>query len=64
MDKRFKTIDEHEILDTSTKAEIILRGMRYAILYQDIDTLRKCVVDLRNCVLDMNEIVEEEFGRE
>ena len=57
MDKRFKTLDDHELLDTANKAEIILRGMRYAIVYQDIDTLRKCVTDLRNCVLDMNEIV-------
>ena len=64
MDKRFKTLDDNELLDTANKAEIILRGMRYAIVYQDIDTLRKCVTDLRNCVLDMNEIVEEEFGKE
>jgi hypothetical protein len=64
MGKHFKNLDSHELLDSANKAEIVIRGLRYAVLYQDIDTLRKCVVDLRNCVLDMNEIVEEEFGRE
>ena len=64
MAKRFKTLDSHELLDVANKSEIVLRGLRYAVLYQDIDTLRKCVTDLRNCVLDMNEIVEEEFGKE
>tara|TARA_R100000808_G_scaffold4137_2_gene13801 strand:+ start:9142 stop:9336 length:195 start_codon:yes stop_codon:yes gene_type:complete len=64
MAKRFKTLDSHELLDVANKSEIVLRGLRYAVLYQDIDTLRKCMTDLRNCVLDMNEIVEEEFGKE
>ena len=63
MAKQFKTLDSHELLDSANKAEIDIRGLRYAVLYQDIDTLRKCVTDLRNCVLDMNEIVEEEFGK-
>ena len=63
MAKQFKTLDSHELLDSANKAESGIRGLRYAVLYQDIDTLRKCVTDLRNCVLDMNEIVEEEFGR-
>ncbi len=64
MAKRFKYIDDHAFIDTANKAEIVIRGLRYAVLYQDIDTLRKCVTDLRNCVLDMNEIVEAEFGAE
>ena len=63
MAKQFKTLDSHELLDSANKAEIVIRGLRYAVLYQDIDTLRKCVTALRNCVLDMNEIVEEEFGK-
>ena len=64
MAKRFKTLDSHELLDVANKSEIVIRGLRYAVMYQDIDTLRKCMTDLRNCVLDMNEIVEEEFGKE
>ena len=64
MDKSFKRTNSHGVLDIAAKAEIVLRGVRYAVLYEDIDTLRKCVTDLRNCVLDMKEIVEEEFGKE
>ena len=64
MAKRFKTLDSHELLDVANKSEIVIRGLRYAVMFQDIDTLRKCMTDLRNCVLDMNEIVEEEFGKE
>ena len=59
-----KELDSHRLLDIATKSEVVIRGLRYAVLYQDIDTLRKCVTDLRNCILDMNEIVEEEFGKE
>ena len=63
MAKHFKILNSHELLDEANKAEIVIRGLRYAVMYQDIDTLRKCMTDLRNCILDMNEIVEEEFGK-
>ena len=63
MAKHFKILNSHELLDEANKAEIVIRGLRYAVMYQDIDTLRKCMTDLRNCILDMIEIVEEEFGK-
>ena len=37
MAKRFKYIDDHAFIDTANKAEIVIRGLRYAVLYQDID---------------------------
>ena len=55
-------IEEHELLDMNAKIEIILQGIRYAVLFQDIDTLRKAIIDLHNCVMIMEEIVEGDFG--
>ena len=59
-----QTIDEHELLDVGAKIDIILQGIRYAVLFQDIDTLKKAIIDLHNCVMIMDEIVEGEFGDE
>tara|TARA_Y100000310_G_scaffold345435_1_gene464994 strand:- start:5327 stop:5539 length:213 start_codon:yes stop_codon:yes gene_type:complete len=58
------TMDEHELLDLGAKAEIVLSGLRYAVVFQDLDILRKCVMDLRNCVDAMDEVLEDEFGDE
>ena len=55
------TIDEHELLDLGAKAEIILHGIRYAVLFKDIDILRKAVVDLQDCANILDEIVEHRF---
>ena len=56
------SIDEHELLDLGAKAEIILSGLRYAVVFQDLDILRKCVIDLQNCVDAMEGMVDDEFG--
>ena len=58
-----KTLDEHEVLDLGAKMEIVLQGLRYAVMFQDLDTLRKCVIDLQNCSQDMDNMLEAEFGR-
>ena len=57
-------LDDHELLDMSAKIEIVLQGIRYAILFQDIDTLKKAIIDLHDCVIIMDEIVEGSFGDE
>jgi len=43
------TIDEHELLDLGAKVGIILQGLRYAVVFQDLDIVRKCVIDLNDC---------------
>ena len=58
-----KTLAEHEVLDLGAKMEIVLQGLRYAVMFQDLDTLRKCVIDLQNCSQDMDNMLEAEFGR-
>jgi len=57
-------IDEHELLDLGAKAEIILQGFRYAIVFQDLDIIRKCVIDLKDCVDTMDSMIEDSFGKE
>ena len=56
------SVDEHELLDLAAKAEIILSGLRYAVVFQDLDILKKCVIDLRDCVDAMDSMVEDDFG--
>tara|TARA_Y100000310_G_C20604512_1_gene774801 strand:+ start:587 stop:778 length:192 start_codon:yes stop_codon:yes gene_type:complete len=58
------SMDEHELLDLGAKAEIILSGLRYAVVFQDLDILKKCVIDLKECVDAMDSMVEDEFGDE
>ena len=55
-------VDEHELLDIGIKIEIILSGLRYAVVFKDLDVLRKCVVDLKDCVDAMDCVVEYAFG--
>ena len=57
-------IDDHEILDMSAKAEIILHGLRYAVLFKDIDVLRKTVIDLQDCADVLDAMVESRFSSE
>ena len=66
MDEQYEVpiLDEHELLDLGAKSQIVLDGLRYAVMFQDIDTVRKCVIDLHNCVMIMDEIVEGQFGTE
>tara|TARA_Y100000034_G_C6695945_1_gene306682 strand:+ start:253 stop:444 length:192 start_codon:yes stop_codon:yes gene_type:complete len=58
------SMDEHELLDLGAKAEIILSGLRYAVVFQDLDILKKCVIDLKECVDAMDSMVEDAFGDE
>jgi len=55
------TIDEHELLDLGVKAEIILQGLRYAVVFQDTEIVRKCVMNLQDCVDSMDILIENEF---
>jgi ABC-type proline/glycine betaine transport system permease subunit len=55
-------MDEHILLDLIAQAEIILKGIHYGVLVQDIDTVRKAVIDLKDCVETMDSIVEYDFG--
>ncbi len=57
-------IDDHEMLDISAKAEIILHGLRYAVLFKDIDVLRKTVIDLHDCVNILDAMIESRFESE
>jgi len=57
-------LDEHELLDLGAKAEIILNGLRYAVVFQDLDILKKCVIDLKDCVETMDAMIEDYFGDE
>jgi len=58
------TIDEHELLDLGAKVGIILQGLRYAVVFQDLDIVRKCVIDLKDCVDAMESMIEDQFGDE
>jgi len=58
------SVDEHELLDLGAKAEIILQGLRYAVVFQDLDIVRKCVIDLGDCVDSMDAMIEDQFGNE
>jgi len=53
--------DDHGILDMGAKAEIILQGVRYAVLFKDIDVLRKAIADLQDCADIMDAMTEERF---
>ena len=55
-------MDEHDILDLAAKAQIITKGIEYGVMVQDIDTLRKAVMDLQQCAVILDEIVEDDFG--
>ena len=55
------TLDDHEIIDLGPKAEIIIQGFRYAVLFKDIDVLRKAVVDLQDCANILDAIIEDRF---
>ena len=57
-------IDEHELLDMGVKADIILQGLRYAIVFRDLDIVKKCIIDLQDCVNIMDSIIEDDFGKE
>tara|TARA_Y100000310_G_C19997122_1_gene496744 strand:- start:107 stop:316 length:210 start_codon:yes stop_codon:yes gene_type:complete len=58
------TIYEQELLELGAKAEIILQGLRYAVVFQDLDIVRKCVIDLGDCVASMDAMIEDNFGNE
>ena len=55
-------MDEHELLDLVAKSQIITRGIQYGVVAQDIDTLRKAVIDLKDCAEDMDDLVAHDFG--
>ena len=55
-------MDEHILLDLVVQAEIILKGIHYGVFVQDIDTVRKAVIDLKDCADTMDSIVEDDFG--
>jgi len=57
-------IDEHELLDLGAKAEIVLQGLRYAVVFQDSEAIRGCVWNLRDCVDSMNLVLESAFEDE
>ena len=61
MEENELAFDDHEILDLGAKAEIILQGVRYAVLFKDIDVLRKAVSDLQDCADIMDSMIEERF---
>lgn len=54
-------MDEHELLDLVAKSQIITRGIQYGVVAQDIDTLRKAVIDLKDCAEDMDDLVTNDF---
>ena len=54
-------MDEHILLDLVVQAEIILKGIHYGVFVQDIDTVRKAVIDLKDCAETMDIIVEDDF---
>ena len=57
-------LDDHELLDIGARVEIIIQGLRYAVLFKDIDTLRKCLIDLDENVKLLNDMIEGRFEQE
>ena len=55
-------MDEHILLDLVAKSQIILKGVQYGVMSQDIDILRKAVMDLQDVVGIMNEVIADDFG--
>ena len=57
MAKRFKYIDDHAFIDTANKAEIVIRGLRYAVLYQDIENFgmyfQNSLADLYRAIINL-----------
>ena len=55
-------MDEHILLDLIAQSEIVLKGIQYGVLVQDIDIVRKAVIDLKEFADTMDSIVENDFG--
>jgi len=55
-------MDEHILLDLVANSEIVLRGIQYGVFAQDIDVLKKAVLDLVDVVEVMTEVIDDDFG--
>jgi len=55
-------MDEHILLDLISNSQIVLKGIQYGIFVEDIDIIRKAVLDLQEVVEIMNEVMADDFG--
>ena len=60
--KEESIMDEHILLDLVANSQIVLKGIQYGVFIQDIDIMRKAVLDLQDVVEIMNEVIEDDFG--
>ena len=56
-------MDEHILLDLVANSQIVLKGVQYGVFSQDIDVIRKAVLDLKDVVEVMNEVIADDFGQ-
>jgi len=56
-------MDEHILLDLVANSQIVLKGVQYGVFSQDIDVIRKAVLDLKDVVEVMNEVIDDDFGK-
>jgi hypothetical protein len=60
--KEESIMDEHILLDLVANSQIVLKGVQYGIFAQDIDVLKKAVLDLKDVVDVMSEVIDDDFG--
>jgi len=56
-------MDEHILLDLVANSEIVLKGVQYGVFSQDMDVIKKAVLDLKDVVEVMNEVIADDFGQ-
>jgi len=56
-------MEEHILLDLIANSQIVLKGVQYGIFAQDIDVIRKAVLDLKDVVDVMSEVIDDDFGQ-
>jgi len=55
-------MDEHILLDLVANSQIVLKGVQYGVFSQDMDVIKKAVLDLKDVVEVMNEVIADDFG--
>jgi hypothetical protein len=61
--KEESIMEEHILLDLIANSQIVLKGVQYGIFAQDIDVIRKAVLDLKDVVDVMSEVIDDDFGQ-
>ena len=56
-------MDEHILLDLVANSQIVLMGVQYGVFAQDMEVIKKAVLDLKDVVEVMNEVIADDFGQ-